>query len=204
MINFIENKIKNIQYLEEKKRFLLFVVLLFSCLFFAVFLLQKAYASYESYARLSADIDQALYILDAEELSFSLEPSKIVPSDDPYVYKFSVSNFDGEDSSEVDLIYKLDVRTTTNLPITVELYRNENYGDSGITNLLGPAQLKQDVDGAWYRTYIPGETYTMEFKNRITDIYTLVVNFPKIYSEDTTYADSIENIEITIESSQII
>ena len=132
----MENKIKNIQYLEEKKRFLLFVLLIFCTLFLAVLLIVKAYASYESSARLGADLDQALYILNAEELSFSLDPNKVVPSDDPYIYKFSVSNFDGSDSSEVDLTYNIGVRSTTNLPITVEMYRNENYGDSGINNML--------------------------------------------------------------------
>ena len=50
MINFMESKIKNIQYLEEKKRFLLFVVLILAVLFLAIQLIVKAYATYESYA----------------------------------------------------------------------------------------------------------------------------------------------------------
>lgn len=204
MINFMESKIKNIQYLEEKKRFLLFVVLILAVLFLAIQLIVKAYATYESYARLGADLDQALYILKADELSFSLDPDKIIPSDEPYIYKFSVSNFDGNDSSEVDLTYNISVRTTTNLPITVEMYRNEIYGEDGITNMLGTAQLKQDVDGAWYRTYAPSADFEMPLDEDITDIYTLVINFPKEYSEDVTYADNIENIEISINSQQVV
>ena len=80
------------------------------------------------------------------------------------------------------------------MPITVEMYRNENYGDSGINNMLGGAQLKQDVDGAWYRTYTTSDDFEMPFAEKITDIYTLVIKFPKVYAEDTTYVDSIENI----------
>ena len=42
----------------------------------------------------------------------------------------------------------------------------------------------------------------MDYTDKVTDIYTLVINFPKTYSSSTTYADCIENIEIDIESSQ--
>ena len=120
------------------------------------------------------------------------------------VYAGNGNKVNVDSNGQVDLTYNISVRTTTNLPITVEMYRNEIYGEDGITNMLGTAQLKQDVDGAWYRTYAPSGDFEMPLDEDITDIYTLVINFPKEYSEDVTYADNIENIEISINSQQVV
>lgn len=204
MIEELKNRMKGINYLEEKKRFLLFALLLLLLLFLAFYLLGKAYASYQSSAKLNANIEQALYIFGGDRMSFNIDPEKIVPSDQPYTYKFSIANFNANQKSEVDLNYSIAIRSTTNLPITLELYRNENYGDEGITNLLTGTTEKQDEDGAWYRVYDPLEEYRMNYTEQKTDIYTLVVKFPKIYAENTIYADDIENIEITIKSTQVI
>ena len=201
MIAFID-KFRHSKYYEEKRRFLLFVFLLFSLLFLAGYLFQVAYARYEVNTKLNANIKKALYILGTDNLSFNLEPDGIVPSDNPYVYKFSVSNFNEKNDTDVDIYYSVSVKTTTNLPINIKLYRNENYDDSQATPLLTGARTVQDEDGSWYNIYDTNNSYTMDYKDKITDIYTLVVNFPKNYSSSTTYADCIESIEVRIESSQ--
>ena len=41
---------------------------------------------YEVRAKINANIAKALYIFTDEKLSFNLEPTSIVPSDNPYVY----------------------------------------------------------------------------------------------------------------------
>lgn len=204
MLSKIKDKFRNINYLEEKKRFLLLALSLLLLLFLAASLLARAYARYESKAKLNANIDRALYIFKEDELAFNLEPEKIVPTDEDFVYKFSISNFNDTNESDVNFSYTLDLRSTTNLPLTIELYRNEVYGTQGITNILGGSVMKRDVDGAWYRTYKPSDEYVMNYTEKITDVYTLVIKFPKIYAEDTTYADAIENIEVVIKSKQII
>ena len=129
MIAFID-KFRHSKYYEEKRRFLLFVFLLFSLLFLAGYLFQVAYARYEVNTKLNANIKRALYILGTDNLSFNLEPDGIVPSDNPYVYKFSVSNFNEKNDTDVDIYYSVSVKTTTNLPINIKLYRNENYDDN--------------------------------------------------------------------------
>ena len=143
----ILNKLKkeNIKYFEYKKRFLIVVIGLFLLIVLAIHLLQIAYASYESQAKLIADIN---------------------------------------------------IKTTTNLPLTIELYRNENYDDVGATNLFANAKTTQDEDGAWYN-YLEGtEKYQFLYSEDETDIYTLVVYFPENYKDATDYADNIENIEV--------
>lgn len=204
MIGRVNKSINNIKFLEEKKRFLLFALILLLALFLAYFLFKSAYASYKSSARLVANIDKAIYLIDTDKMSFNIDPEQIVPSVEPYTYKFSVSNFNSTSRSEIDILYKIKVITTTNLPITVQLYRNENYDDAGATPLLTGARSLQDVDGSWYNIYDNSLEYEMGYSDKITDIYTLVVEFPKTYSSSTTYADCIENIEIDVESSQKI
>ncbi len=200
----LRSKINNIEYLNEKGRFLLFAFLLIFVLFVSFFLFRMAYARYEMNSRLVANIDKALYIFDAEKLSFNLDPDGIIPSNTPYTFRFSVANYTESKQSDVDLTYKVKIRTTTNLPITLQLYRNQLPDDNGAVNLLTGSQSVQDADGAWYRVYSVNSEYSMYFANQTTDYYTLVVNFPLLYAADTTYANSIENIEITLESKQMI
>ena len=203
-INKICNKIKKIKYYEQKKRLLL-VILLFFCAIFLVFkLFQVAYASYESQAKINANIQQALYILEEGQLNFNIDSSQIIPSDKPYVYKFSISNYNDSKQSDVDIEYNITLRTTTNLPLTYKLYRNELYDSPTATNIIDTPTAKQDVDGAWYNIAPTKEKYTFLYTEKQTDIYTLVINFPKEYQQDETYADSIENIIIELTSKQIV
>ena len=196
-------KKENISYYEEKKRLLIVVLGLFLLIILAIKLFQIAYASYESEAKLNANINKALYILEEGGMDFNIDLNKIEPSDKPYVYKFSISNYKGNKHSQVDIEYKIDFKTTTNLPLTYELYRNENYDAAGATDLFDEAKVTQDVDGAWYNTLEGKEKYVLPYTEDKTDIYTLVVHFPKEYKTNTEYADSIENIEVAIISNQV-
>ena len=200
-----KKKIQNIPYMKEKIRFLLFVLVLFLIFFLARYLLGIALARYELRAQINSNIDKALYIFEDEKISFNLEPEGIIPSADPYVYKFSISNFTETKESDVDISYTVQVRTTTNLPITIRMYRNELYNAVGATNIFnGGAQIGQDVDSAWYRLYDSGVTYEMAYQNHVTDVYTMVIDFPISYAQNQNYANSIESIEVTIDSRQII
>ena len=204
MINKFYTKFSNVNYFEEKKRFLLFSLFLLLILYLSFKLFGVAYASYETKAKLNASIDRAIYLIDNEGMSFNIDPEQIIPSDDPYVYKFSISNFNAVTRSDIDVLYELRVTTTTNLPLTFELYRNENYDDATAVNLFSSPRVAQDEDGAWYNIYEPSGVYEMLYAEKVTDIYTLVINFPKVYSSNVVYADSIENIEVMIKSKQMV
>ena len=203
-MNNVINRIKNISYLDEKRRFLVFVLGLFLILFLAVYLFRIAYARYEINAKINANIDKALYIFESDRISFNLDPTGIIPSDDDYTYRFSVSNFNTSKQSDVDLSYKVKVRTTTNLPIGVKLYRNELPTASGATNLFNGVVTAQDEDDAWYRIYESNQEFQFLYENRTTDVYTLVINFPTAYKNNTDYANYLESIEVILESKQII
>ena len=196
-------KKENIAYFEEKKRFLIVILVMFLIIFLAIKLFQIAYASYESEAKLNANIEKALYILKEGGREFNIDLDKIEPSPDPYIYKFSISNFNGNKHSDVDIEYSITLTTTTNLPLTYELYRNENYDDENATNLFKDMTVKQDIDGAWYN-YLEGkELYYFPYEEDKTDIYTLVIYFKEENKTTTDYADSIENIEVKLQSHQV-
>ena len=200
---FEKLKKENISYFEEKKRFLIVILVMFILIVVAIKLLQIAYASYESQAKLNANIDKALYILKTGGMNFNIDLDKIEPSSKPYIYKFSISNFDGNRHSDVDIEYQMNITTTTNLPLTYELYRNENYDDENATNLFENMKTKQDVDGAWYN-YLEGqEKYLFPYEEDKTDIYTLVVYFPESNKTTTEYSDNLENVEVEIKSNQV-
>ncbi len=203
MTNWI-SKMQNIKFLEEKKRFLLFVFVLLFILFLAFYLLRVAYARYEVRAKINANIDKALYIFEDDKLDFNLEPEGIIPSDEPYVYRFSVSNYNTSKHSDVDISYQVKVRTTTNLPITVSMYRNELPDAAGAANIFQSSVLEQDEDDAWYRLYSPSSEFEMNYEDDVTDIYTMVISFPSSYASDITYANYLESIEVILESKQII
>ena len=204
MIKRIKDKYKTIKFKEEKKRFVKLSLIFGVLIIFAVYLITRAYASYVTEATLKADVDKAVYVLDEQLMTFNIDPEKIVPSNSKYSYRFTIANFDATRQSEVDLEYKLKVRTTTNLPITLELYRNQLPTATGATNILGTPTLRQDADGAWYRVYSESTLYELPFNTQTTDVYTLLVNFPKAYANDLTYADVTENISIIIDSRQVL
>ena len=203
MKSFTE-KFKNMGYVNEKKRFLLFALLLFLLLFLAKYLLGMAYSRYEVRTKINSNIDKALYIFEDEKISFNLESEGIIPRSAPYVYRFSVSNYNDTKQSDVDISYDVKVRTTTNLPITIQMYRNELYNAVGATNIFNGAEVTQDADDTWYRLYSASESYEFSYEDEATDVYTMVITFPATYASNSAYANYLESIEVILESKQII
>lgn len=200
MIRFIINKINNIKYKDQKLRLIGFGCSLLVILFLSGFLFSISLASYQSQTRLRANIDKALYVFNREKMSFNIDSEKIVPSDEDYSYKFSISNYSEEKESDFNIVYTLKIKTTTNLPLEFKLYKNTDLNN----NILSSAEIKQDIDGSYYKVYTVDEEVLMKYEDKVIDVYTLNINFPKKYAEDLTYADCIEAIEVIIDSSQAI
>lgn len=193
-------RFRKIKYLKEKQKLIKVGLILIFSLFVSFGLLSKAYSAYQSSVKLNANIDQALYIFGGEKMSFNIDTSKIVPSSSAYKYKFSVSNFDANNQSDINLEYTVDVKTTTNLPITLSLYKNSDTTN----NLLSNVSFVQDSDGSWYRVFETSNPCFMSYEEKVTDIYTLHILFPAEYAQNTIYSDLIENIEITLKSKQVV
>ena len=200
MLKKFRNKFRKIKYLKQKKKLVLVWCCILLFMFISFGLLGKAYASYQTSVKLNADIDQALYVFSGEKMSFNIDTSKIVPSYSAYTYSFTVSNYEGSKHSDMNLEYTIDVKSTTNLPITLKMYRTTESS----VDLLSSFDLVQDSDGSWYRVYKTSDVYTMAYNENAIHKFKLEITFPIGYAQDTTYADAIENIEITLKSRQAI
>lgn len=165
------------------------------------FFFAQSYAKYESSIKLSSNVDKAVYLLKDEKLAFNIDPSAIVPSNDPYIYRFTVSNYNGTTEGDMNIKYYVQLKTTTNLPITVKLYRNQEYSSSA-TNIAQGYELVQDEDGAWYKLYTQSPYYEFQYNVRTQDTYVLVVDYPEVYKSYLEYTGVPENIEVAIYSEQ--
>lgn len=198
----------NIRVLKRNKKFgykLRFVI--FSMLFFLLasvgaFSLIKSFATYFSKADLLLDVQTAMFVIEEGEMSFNIDLDKIIPSDKPYVYTFSVSNFNEDGRTDVDLEYTLKLQTTTNMPLRYRLY--EGTYNLEKDDIIALREIKQDSDDSWYNLFTIDENYEFTYKENQTNIYYLVIDFEPIYKNVLEYSEAIENIQVIINSKQII
>lgn len=160
-------------------------------------------SKYETISTSTANIDVAFYVVREDYQTMTLNLGTILPQDNPYVYTFSVSNKDQNNNiAETNIEYDLQIKTTTNLPQTYELYMNESYTNENSTNIITSNEIVADTDGTYFRT-INTNTENFVFTEAKTNVYQLVVYLPSIYNS-INYQDIIENIEISISSRQVI
>ena len=178
------------------------LVILFSCLLITLRIFTLTLSKFESEAKSTTDIDIAFYLLKEDYQTMELSLENLYPSEKPYVYTFSISNADGEKRAEVDLTYDLVIKTTTNLPLTYELYMNELYDDENSNMALTRNEVDTDEDGTYFR-YLETANETFEYVNIEKNVYQLVVYFPQEYNTEN-YQDIIESIEINIDAKQVI
>ena len=159
-------------------------------------------ARYESMSNSVANVDVAFYVLKDDYKTMTTNLDSLLPQDDAYIYTFSIGNQDGTKTAEVDLEYELTIRTTTNLPLTYELYMNQQYTDSNAQNIITENKIEADEQGTYFRKLLTDKV-SLSYKVATTNQYQLVVHFPKEYNTEN-YQDIIELIEITVDSHQVI
>lgn len=184
-----------------KKRIIQILILIL-ILILLIRIISLTISKYESSAISDSAIQVALYVLNRDYQSMSLNLESLFPRDEPYVYYFSVSNSNGDKTCETDMEYDLTIRTTTNLPIEYELYKNEQYTNDAAQSIIKSDDIVQDDDNTYFRV-ITTETETFSYNEAKKNIYQLVVRFPAKYNT-INYQDIIEAIEITVDSKQII
>ena len=159
-------------------------------------------ARYESMSNSVANVDVAFYVLKDDYKTMTTNLDSLLPQDDAYIYTFSIGNQDGTQTAEVDLEYELTIRTTTNLPLTYELYMNQQYTDSNAQNIITENKIEAEEQGTYFRKLLTDKV-SLSYKVATTNQYQLVVHFPKEYNTEN-YQDIIELIEITVDSHQVI
>ena len=189
----------------SKKRFILAIKLSMAIIFLitSIAILPKVFSRYQSGASTNPNIDVAFYIINTTYQSQSVVLSKIMPSDDPYLVNFTVANNDGTNRLGVDATYDLRIITTTNLPLSYELYKNQTYDASGAVNIISSTtSIAADTDGTYFKTMVaPSESFSYTTNQSYS--YQLVIYFPKQYMS-YNYQDIVESIEIVVDSKQIV
>lgn len=186
---------------KKKRRLYQKLVILLICFVIILRIFTLILSKYESTANSNANVDIAFYLLKEDYQEMKLNLASIVPKEGVYTYKFSIGNQDGDNVAELNIEYELAIYTTTNLPLTYELYKNQEYTDEGATNILETNEIETDEDGTYFRV-MKLQKEILNFENPQTDVYQLVVHFPENYNT-TNYQDILEMLKITVKGEQI-
>lgn len=177
------------------------LIILILCLLVIARIFVLVLAKYESIANSYANVEIAFYLLKEDYKTMTINLAELLPQDNAYIFNFSIGNEDGIEMAEVDIEYELSLRTTTNLPLTYELYMNQNYTDVDATNIIKENNIALDEQGTYFRT-ITTDKINLSYKKGTTNLYQLVVYFPANYNKEI-YQDIIELIEINVNAQQV-
>ncbi len=178
------------------------ILILFICV--VIFnLVDKANSRYESEANVSAEASVAFFVVDQGTYEGSISLTGLEPSTQPFYYTFFVRNYDENGyRTDVNLTYDIKVETTTNLPLTYEIIRNQSFSGTH-TNLLTNWTTRQDDNDVYYKTSNILGTYSFGHAANQIDQYTIKVNFPISYKDYPEYQGSIELFSIIINATQV-
>lgn len=177
------------------------LVILVLCFLIIARIFVLVLSKYESISNSYANVDIAFYLLKEDFQTMTLNLASILPQNNAYTFEFSIGNQAGEDIAEVDIEYELTLRTTTNLPLTYELYMNQLYTNQGATNIIKENTVNLDEDGTYFRT-MTTDKIILKYTEGKTNLYQLVVYFPENYNQEN-YQDIIELIEINVNGQQV-
>lgn len=180
----------------QRKKIILLkkTIVLIVCILIIFRIITLIMARYESSSNSEANIDTAFYVLNDDYQQMTLKLDSLIPSPTPYTYTFSISNEKNGNVTETDMEYNLQIRTTTNLPLTYQLLENDNT----ITDFTN--KVEKDNDGTYFRTIKVDPRYFKHSESG-TNIYKLIVTFPEDFS-NINYQDIIELVEISVTSTQ--
>lgn len=186
---------------KKLRRLYVKLVILVLCFLIIARIFVLVLSKYESISNSYANVDIAFYLLKEDFQTMTLNLASILPQNNAYTFEFSIGNQAGEDIAEVDLEYELTLRTTTNLPLTYELYMNQSYTDQGAINIIKENTVNLDEDGTYFRT-MTTDKITLKYTEGKTNLYQLVIYFPENYNQEN-YQDIIELIEINVNGQQV-
>ena len=188
------NIIKNI----NKTKFLFFFkyIARFLLVVFIINIMEITYSKYSSSANGDAVANIAFFIVDVGTYENTISLNNLEPSNNDYIYKFTVNNFKNNKRTNVKLDYNLEFVTTTNLPLTYKIYKE------GTNNIITSNEIIQDGD-MYFNKLSTNEAGSFSYEENQTEEYTLVVNFPITYNDKPDeYQGLIDSFMIKINATQ--
>ena len=195
----IKDILKNIDRKTFIKYFSFFIILMIILLLVGNSDLTNA--RYETETNIKMEPNLAFFIVDVENQKGQIQLDGMLPSNNPYIYRFDVSNFNDRKKANVDLKYEIEIITTTNIPLTYKVYK----GNDLTTNIINDDYYDTDSNGVYYRHLKIDNIYYLNHNQRTTDTYTLYVEFKeeyKTYYEE--YAGTLELVDIKINAEQVV
>lgn len=186
---------------KKLKRLYAKLVILVLCFFILIRIVTLVLSKYESEIQSTANVNIAFYLLKEDYKKMTLNLDSLFPQSEAYIYNFTIGNQDGTKTADIDMVYDLTLRTTTNLPLKYELYQNEEYTDKNATNIIKTDEIEQDEYGTFFKI-MTTETENLNYKNPKTNTYQLVIYFPEKYNT-INYQNIIEALEIRVDSHQV-
>lgn len=190
----------------SKRKFLLIskINILIIILLLIIKIMPVTLSKYQSSGIGNMNSNIAFYLISADYLTQNIKLTDLTPSDEAYVYTFTIGNKKEEEISEVDIEYTLSIVTTTNLPLRYELYENTNYQEEGSVNLISATNtvVSSDSDGTYFQNFTLNKE-ELYYQIPTTNTYTLVIYFDQT-NNDAKYQDVVEGIQIIVDSRQII
>ena len=162
-----------------------------------------ALSKYESEANIDVSPRLAFFIVDVGTYSDTFELGRVLPSNQPYIYTFSVSNFKSDKRINVNLEYTIEFVSTTNLPLNFKVFK-AGTPTSG-SGIITTDTITTNSDGMYFRNMEIGETFSFSYVENETDDYILWVEFPESYKYySKSYEGVLDLIEIKVNASQIV
>lgn len=174
------------------------LVILVLCMLIISRIFVLVLSKYESISNSYANVDIAFYLFKEDYKTMTINLASIVPQDNKYIFEFTIGNEDGIETAEVDIEYELTLRTTTNLQLTYELYKNQDSEN----NIIIDNNVLADEHGTYFRKMTTEKCF-LPYSEGTTNLYQLVINFPANYNQEK-YQDIIELLEITVNAKQVI
>ena len=189
----------------DKRRLILVAKLILILVFVTVIvnIVDTSYSRYESEAEVSAEASVAFFIVEQGTYENTISLHGLTPSLDPMYYTFYVANYGEDGRANVDLNYTIKFETTTNLPLTYEIIRNESF-DGPHTNIIDSTSVRQDEYDVFYRVFTDNATYSFTHTSNQADEYVLKVIFPESYKNSPDlYQGVIELFSIIVDATQV-
>ena len=197
--------IKNLFEKFDKKRLKIVteLILILAFLVIIVNIVDRSYARYESTVDVSAEANVAFFVVDQGTYEHTISLTGLPPSLDAFYYDFYVANYNDQGRANVDLDYKITFETTTNLPLTYEIIRNESFEELH-HNIIDDEYDRQDEYDVFYHVFVDDDTYSFTHDSNQVDKYTIKVIFPESKKDKPDfYQGVIELFSIIIDASQV-
>lgn len=180
------------------------LTILVLCLVLIVNVVDITYSRYQSSANVNVQSNIALFLIDQGTTSGTITLEGLEPSNNAYKYVVNVRNYKQGVRTNVDLDYHIKFETTTNVPFTVEVYRNQDNEDPGATNIVTTPTSRRDGD-VYYKVYDTVGNHRFHYNTNEQDYYTIVVKFATSYKNyPELYQGKVDLLSVIITAEQVV